>query len=80
MDARYLALLAKACEIPGQIEEGLTLLDDALAVVEQTGNALVTAEPTCSRRSTVGSPKASTRQTLERSRRFSTKSRRAGRW
>jgi predicted ATPase len=32
----YLALLARACEIAGQIEEGLTLLDDALQIVKRT--------------------------------------------
>jgi predicted ATPase len=32
-----IALLAGACEIAGQIEEGLTLLDDALQIVERTG-------------------------------------------
>jgi class 3 adenylate cyclase/predicted ATPase len=31
------ALLAKACEIAGQIEEGLSLLDGALEIVERTG-------------------------------------------
>jgi predicted ATPase len=40
----YFALLARAREIAGQIEEGLTLLDSALAVVEQTGERLVAAE------------------------------------
>ena len=29
--------LAKACEIAGQIEEALALLDDALQIVERTG-------------------------------------------
>jgi len=33
----YTALLARACEIAGQIEEGLTLLDDALHIVKRTG-------------------------------------------
>jgi len=33
----YTALLARACEIAGQIEEALTLLDDALQIVERTG-------------------------------------------
>jgi predicted ATPase len=33
----YDCLLASACEITGQINEGLTLLDDALRVVEKTG-------------------------------------------
>jgi predicted ATPase len=40
----YFALLARACEIAGQIEEGLTLLDDALGVVERTGERLLEAE------------------------------------
>jgi predicted ATPase len=34
----HLALLAAACEIAGQVEEGLTLLDDALQIVERTGD------------------------------------------
>jgi predicted ATPase len=38
------ALLAAACEITGQIEEGLTLLDDALQVVERTGERWFEAE------------------------------------
>jgi predicted ATPase len=33
----YIALLARACEIAGQVEEGLRLLDDALQIVERTG-------------------------------------------
>jgi hypothetical protein len=33
----YIALLAGACEIAGQIEESLTLLDEALQIVERTG-------------------------------------------
>jgi predicted ATPase len=33
----YTALLARACEIMGKIEEGLSLLDDALQIVERTG-------------------------------------------
>jgi predicted ATPase len=33
----YIALLARACEIAGQIEESLTLLDEALQIVERTG-------------------------------------------
>jgi predicted ATPase len=40
----YIALLAVACEIAGQVEEGLTLLDDALQVVERTGERWVAAE------------------------------------
>jgi predicted ATPase len=31
------ALLAGACEIAGQVEEAVTLLDDALQLVERTG-------------------------------------------
>jgi predicted ATPase len=38
------ALLARACEIAGQIEEGLTLLDDALQIVERTGERWLEAE------------------------------------
>ena len=38
------ALLAKACEIAGQIEEALTLLDDALQIVESTGQRWFAAE------------------------------------
>jgi class 3 adenylate cyclase/predicted ATPase len=40
----YLALLARASEIAGQIEEGLTLLDDAFQIVERTGERLLTGE------------------------------------
>ena len=40
----WLALLARACEIAGQIEEGLTLLDDALQIVERTGERWFAAE------------------------------------
>jgi class 3 adenylate cyclase/predicted ATPase len=40
----HTALLAAACEIAGQIEEGLTLLDDALQIVERTGERLLAAE------------------------------------
>jgi predicted ATPase len=32
----YIALLARACEIAGQIEEAVTQLDDALQVAERT--------------------------------------------
>jgi predicted ATPase len=39
-----LALLARACEITGQIEECLTLLDDALRIVESTGERWFEAE------------------------------------
>ena len=41
---QYFALLAKACEIAGQIEEGLTLLDDALEIAERTGERSLEAE------------------------------------
>ncbi len=37
-------LLAGACEIAGQIEESLTLLDDALQIVERTGERWFGAE------------------------------------
>jgi predicted ATPase len=40
----YAALLAGACEIAGQIEETLTLLDDALQIVERTGGHWFAAE------------------------------------
>jgi predicted ATPase len=40
----YIALLARACEIAGKIEEGLTLLDDALQIVERTGERWFAAE------------------------------------
>jgi predicted ATPase len=40
----YLALLARASEIAGQVEEGLTLLDDAFQIVERTGERLLTGE------------------------------------
>ena len=39
-----IALLAAACEIAGQVEEGLTLLDDALRIVERTGERWFAAE------------------------------------
>jgi predicted ATPase len=39
-----IALLARASEIAGQIEEGLTLLDDALQIVERTGERWLEAE------------------------------------
>jgi predicted ATPase len=38
------APLARACEIAGQIEESLTLLDDALQIVERTGERWFEAE------------------------------------
>jgi len=40
----YNALLAEACELAGQIEEGLTLLDDALEFTERTGERWFAAE------------------------------------
>jgi class 3 adenylate cyclase/predicted ATPase len=40
----HFALLARACEIAGQIEEALTLLDDALQIVERTGERWLEAE------------------------------------
>jgi tetratricopeptide (TPR) repeat protein len=40
----YIALLAGACEIAEQIEEGLTLLDDALQIVKRTGERWFAAE------------------------------------
>jgi class 3 adenylate cyclase/predicted ATPase len=40
----YMALLAAACEITGHVEESLTLLDDALLVIERTGEHWFAAE------------------------------------
>jgi class 3 adenylate cyclase/predicted ATPase len=40
----YIALLAAACEIAAQVEEGWILLDDALQLVERTGEHWFTAE------------------------------------
>jgi predicted ATPase len=40
----YTGLLARACEIAGRIEEALTLLDDALQIVDRTGERWVEAE------------------------------------
>jgi predicted ATPase len=40
----FIALLATACEIADQIEEGLTLLDDALQIAERTGERWFAAE------------------------------------
>ena len=40
----YVALLAKACEITGQIEEALTLLDKASQIIERTGERWFEAE------------------------------------
>ena len=41
---QYIALLAGACEIAGQIEEALALLDDALQIIERTGERWFAAE------------------------------------
>jgi predicted ATPase len=40
----YTALLAGSCEIAGQVEEALTLLDDALQIVQRTGERWPEAE------------------------------------
>jgi class 3 adenylate cyclase/predicted ATPase len=40
----HIALLARACKIAGQTEESLTLLDDALQIVERTDERLLKAE------------------------------------
>jgi predicted ATPase len=40
----YISLLARACEIAGQVEEAVTLLDDAMQIAEQTGERWVEAE------------------------------------
>jgi predicted ATPase len=40
----HIALLAGACEIAGQIEEAVTLLDDALQIVETKGARWLEAE------------------------------------
>ena len=40
----HIALLAKACAIAGQVEEALTQLDEALNMVERTGERWLTAE------------------------------------
>ena len=40
----YIALLAGACEIAGQIEEGAARLDQALQLVERTGEGWFAAE------------------------------------
>jgi predicted ATPase len=40
----HIALLARACKIAGQTEESLTLLDDALQIVERTGERLLETE------------------------------------
>jgi predicted ATPase len=40
----FVALLAGACEIKGQVDEALTLLDEALQIVERTGERWLEAE------------------------------------
>jgi predicted ATPase len=40
----HVALLAAACEVAGQVEEALTLLDDALQMVQRTGESWFAAE------------------------------------
>jgi predicted ATPase len=40
----FIALLAGACEIAGQVEEGLALLDDALQIAKRTGERWFAAE------------------------------------
>jgi predicted ATPase len=40
----FLALLAKACEIAGQIQESLALVDEALQIVGRTGERWYAAE------------------------------------
>ena len=40
----HIALLARACEIAGQIEEAVTLLEDALKTAEKTGEHWFAAE------------------------------------
>jgi predicted ATPase len=40
----HIALLAGACEIAGQVEEAVNLLDDALQIVERTGERWFAAE------------------------------------
>jgi predicted ATPase len=40
----FLDLLARACDVAGQIEEALIQLDDALQIVERTGERSLAAE------------------------------------
>ena len=40
----FMALLARACEIAGRVEEAVTQLDDALQIVERTGERWFAAE------------------------------------
>ena len=42
--SEYTSLLASACEIVGQVEEALTLLDEGLEIVERTGERWFAAE------------------------------------
>jgi tetratricopeptide (TPR) repeat protein len=42
----HFAVLAGACEIAGQIEEAMTLLDDGLRAIERTGERWLAAELT----------------------------------
>ncbi|MCW5969409.1 MAG: protein kinase [Blastocatellales bacterium] len=42
--SRYLALLGEACGVTGQLAEGLSLLDEALAFAEQSGERFFEAE------------------------------------
>jgi predicted ATPase len=40
----FIDLIAAACEIAGQLEEGLALLDEALQIADRTGERWLTAE------------------------------------
>jgi predicted ATPase len=42
--SEYTSLLASACEIVGQVEEALTLLDEGLEIVQRTGERWFAAE------------------------------------
>ena len=44
IDPYHIALLAEACEIAGQIDEAWNLLDDALHIVDRTGERWFLAE------------------------------------
>jgi predicted ATPase len=41
---RHIALLARACDIAGQLQEAWTLTEDALQIVERTGERWLDAE------------------------------------
>ena len=41
---QLIALMARACEIAGQVNEAVTLLNDALQIVERTGERWLEAE------------------------------------